>query len=208
MRTRIKFCGCRTARDVENAVVAGADAVGFVLARSRRSITVTDARRLLPLVPPSLLAVAVFVEATLPEVEPLLEMRSDLALQVTRLGKSIAQLPPVNVIQTVHVAADDDSNAVEIALSASDAHQILYDTRIGATAGGTGRSFDWNLILPVVHRRPSFVAGGLTPGNVGRCIRLLRPYGVDVSSGIETCGTKDPKRMRNFVDAVRAVDED
>jgi phosphoribosylanthranilate isomerase len=82
----------------------------------------------------------------------------------------------------------------------------MFDSSVAGSFGGTGRAFDWSLVAALARERPLVMSGGLTPANVGACIRAVRPYAVDVRSGIETDGRKDPDKMRDFVRAVREAD--
>ena len=85
-------------------------------------------------------------------------------------------------------------------------HLILLDTAAPDKYGGTGRTFDWTLARPIAEKYPAIIAGGLNPGNVGRAIKLLKPWGVDVSTGVETKGAKDMKKIIRFIEAVREAD--
>lgn len=110
------------------------------------------------------------------------------------------------VIKALHVrselAPEDVLNAAEVGTAAL----VLLDTAVPGEIGGTGRTFDWSLAARVAPRLPLLLAGGLTPENAGAAVRCVRPWGVDVSSGIETVGVKDAQKMRAFVAAVRAAD--
>jgi phosphoribosylanthranilate isomerase len=84
---------------------------------------------------------------------------------------------------------------------------ILFDSRYGGVSGGSGKTFPWDRVVAIARERSIIVAGGLTPENVASCVKSVRPYGVDVRSGIETDDRKDPAKMRAFVEAVRQADE-
>lgn len=84
--------------------------------------------------------------------------------------------------------------------------EAMFDSRAGAQHGGTGTAFSWDIVVPLARRRRVIVSGGLTPETVGACVRGVRPFGVDVRSGVETDGQKDRAKMRAFVRAVREND--
>ncbi|HIT64414.1 MAG TPA: phosphoribosylanthranilate isomerase [Candidatus Ventrimonas merdavium] len=203
MGTKIKLCGLTREEDAAAAAELMPDYVGFVMApRSRRYVAPEQAARLRRLLPAQIQAVGVFVDEEPETVAGLLERGIiDLAQLHGREDrayvKRLLELTDRPLIQAFQVR---DSRDVEAAMD-SPAHYILLD----AGPGGTGNAFDWSLIRDV--ERPYFLAGGLHPGNVAAGIARLRPYGVDVSSGIETEGRKDPEKMAAFVAAVRSAKE-
>ncbi|MDZ4655228.1 MAG: phosphoribosylanthranilate isomerase [Coriobacteriia bacterium] len=208
-RTRIKICGITTATDAAMAVDAGADALGVVLASSAREVTLDEAEKALAGVPPLVTRIGVFVDA-----DP-----AFVAEAVSRLGLSAVQFhgdespadcaaAPVPVIKTLKVGTDFASSMAEPFRGAVAA--ILLDTYCPHKSGGTGKSFDWQThtaALPGWARL--VVAGGLTPVNVADAVRILRPFAVDVSSGVEERPRhKDRAKLHAFVAAVRAADEE
>ncbi len=209
MRTRIKMCGITTPADAAAAVDAGADAVGVVLAESPRRVTLDEAVAVLADVPPLVARVGVFVDA-----DPAFVREA-----VARLGLTAAQFHGdetpeacravgVPVIKAVRVR--DPGSVRALTRFAGVAAAMLLDTHVPRIPGGTGRVFDWDAVARVLPRvAPIVLAGGLDAANVGEAIRVLRPFAVDVSSGIERSpGIKDPTRMAAFVTAVRAADEE
>jgi len=110
------------------------------------------------------------------------------------------------VIKALHVRPELAPDEVLYAAEVGTAAIVLLDTAVLGTIGGTGQLFDWSLATRVAPRLPFLLAGGLTPENVGGAVACVRPWGVDVSSGIESDGAKDPEKMRAFVAAVRAAD--
>ncbi|MBR1586607.1 MAG: phosphoribosylanthranilate isomerase [Clostridia bacterium] len=196
--TKIKLCGLRRQVDILAANQLAPDYVGFVFAKkSRRFVTPEEAAPLKALLDPAIRAVGVFVDEDVERVAALL--RSGVidcaqlhghedASYVARL-RAITGQP---VIQAFRVAGAGDIARAEN----SPADLILLDA-----GAGEGKPFDWSLLRGV--RRPYFLAGGLTCGNVGPAVEALKPFGVDVSSGIETDGIKDVEKMRAFVAAVR-----
>jgi len=206
-RTKVKFCGCRSERDVEDAVAAGADAVGFVLTPSPRRINLDVAARLMKLVPSDVTPVAIFIAPTRAEVRSIEDLRDDFVLQISTNGASAHFPTLLRVVRTVQIDDKVRPSQIEAALSTLRDDIVLFDTKVGRLNGGTGHCFPWKIVAPFVRRQRSFIAGGLTAENVGRCIRMLRPIGVDVSSGIETQGFKDVEKMRRFIAAVEEADE-
>jgi phosphoribosylanthranilate isomerase len=197
--TWVKLCGMTRAQDVVAAVEAGADAVGFVLApESLRRVSVEQAAGLgagvgiarylvtVDLPPEELLEAA--AAAAVDGVQPHGEYRDEAA--VAALDAGLAVLYPVAV-----------SGPVDLAGIPEAAVPIL-DTRVPGSHGGTGRSFDWTVASGA--GRPLVLAGGLTPENVREARAAAEPWGVDVSTGIESSpGIKDREKMRRFVEAAR-----
>ncbi len=208
-RTRVKVCGIARAEDAALAVAAGADALGVVLAESPRRVTLEQADAALAAAPPFVARVGVFVDAD----------EAFVGEAVRRLGLHAVQFhgdePPVAcasapapVIKALRVGRADDLEAAEAYRGAVAA--LLLDARVEGAYGGTGVAFDWHAVAPAVPSwAPVVVAGGLRPGSVGEAIRVLAPYAVDVSSGVELePGVKDAAAVREFIAAVRAADEE
>lgn len=208
-RTRVKVCGITRAEDAALAVAAGADALGVVLAESPRRVTLDQAEAALAAVPPFVARVGVFVDADEAFVEE----------AVRRLGLHAVQFhgdeppeacasAPVPVIKALRVSRAEDLEAAEAYRGAVAA--LLLDARVEGAYGGTGVAFDWRAVTPAVPSwAPVVVAGGLRQGNVGEAIRVLAPYAVDVSSGVELMpGVKDAAAVKEFIAAVRAADDE
>ncbi len=187
------------------AAAAGADAIGLVFAPYRRQITPALAREIIISLPPFITTVGLFVDAQADEVE---SVARDLCLGAVQLH---GEEPPevceqlrrrgLRVIKAIHVA--DRLDREHLARYAAAA-ALLLDTRVEGLPGGTGRTFPWEVAAGLSADFRIVVAGGLTPDNVTRALDTLRPYGVDVTSGVETDGRKDPAKIRAFVDHVRA----
>jgi phosphoribosylanthranilate isomerase len=208
--TRIKFCGMTSPLDVSLAVEAGADAVGIILAPSERRVTLTRAAELARAIPPFIAGFGVVdgcdeavFSAALGQLGLTLQFagatRPDACLQHSR-GR-----PYVKVL---HVASDGtiETGVAGLGPGAYRDALLLLDTASPARSGGSGVTFRWDVARALARERPIAVAGGLTPENVAACVRTLRPYAVDVRSGIERDGRKDPDLMRAFVAAVRSAD--
>lgn len=196
--TRIKLCGLSRPQDVLAANGLRPEFVGFVFAPgSRRQISPKQAENLRALLAPGIRAVGVFVDQ---DVETVAALLGRGVIHLAQLHghedgaylerlRALTQKP---IIQAFRVTSARDVQRA----SESQADYILLDS-----GAGSGTVFDWTVLSGL--RRPYFLAGGLGPDNVGEAVARLHPYGVDVSSGIETDGVKDPGKMAAFVAAVR-----
>lgn len=197
--TRIKLCGMTRPCDIQAANALGPQYIGFVFAKkSRRYVSPKQAAALKQLLSPEIQAVGVFVNEP---PEAVAELLGSGIIDVAQLhgGEDEAYIGRLRaltskpIIKAFRIDTPADAGRAE----ASSADLVLLDSG----AGGTGTVFDWSLIRNI--RRPYILAGGLGTENVALAIRALRPYGVDVSSGIETDGVKDRDKMAAFVAAVR-----
>ncbi|MGC9456952.1 MAG: phosphoribosylanthranilate isomerase [Halothiobacillaceae bacterium] len=206
MRTRVKVCGLTRLEDVEAAAQAGADALGFVFVpASRRNVSPAHARALVAAVPPFVQTVALFMNAPAEFVRSVVsEVRPDLLQFHGDEDEGFCASFERPYIKAV--PAGDSGAALEQALSSHRAARgFLIDSHGGGRMGGSGEAFDWSL-WPRRCDRPLVLAGGLTPENVGEAVRQLSPWGVDVSSGVETSpGIKDPARLIRFINEVKHV---
>ena len=199
-RLRIKLCGVRRPQDAELCADAGADEVGVVFApSSRRCVTLATARMVRDALPPDLRLVGVFLDAAAAQIE---EALGQVKLDAVQLHGSLPQRLPagVEVYVALHVGKLGDLARIRELPFAS---RVLLDSPRG---GGSGAIFDWSLARAAREHGPRslFIAGGLTPDNVSEAVRLARPDGVDVATGIEGAdGFKDPGRVRAFVRAVK-----
>ena len=196
--TKIKLCGLRREADIEAANELRPDYIGFVFAeKSRRAVDRETAVRLKALLSREIQAVGVFVNAQPETVAFLLEEEViDLAQLHGREGEEyisrLRELTDKPLIQAFRIRNAEDARRAE----KSTAEYILLDA-----GAGDGKTFEWELAESV--ERPYFLAGGLTPENAGEAAERLHPFALDVSSGIETDGWKDPAKMRAFVNHVR-----
>ncbi len=199
---RIKICGLR---DPEHAVLAaelGAWAIGLVFADgSPRRVGIDEARAVAAVLPPSIARVGVFVDAP----------AATIAQVVAAVGLTHVQVHGTTDVAALRAACDRpvilgvgvDGTAALAAAVRSDADLLLLDAAVAGQHGGTGQSPDWALIGAHGLRRPFLLAGGLTPENVGNAIAMVTPWGVDVSSGVESArGVKDAGRIAAFMAAV------
>jgi len=205
LRTRIKICGLTREADVDAAVEAGADAVGFVFYdKSPRCVTLARAAALAKRLPPFVMPVGLFVNARDAEVDAacaeipqlLLQFHGDeTPAQCGRAGRPF--------LRVARIAAGFD--LLDFATRFAHAQALLLDAHVEGYGGG-GKVFDWSLIQSAVPL-PVVLSGGLHAGNVIHGIHTLRPWAVDVSSGVESAkGIKDAHAIRRFCDAVREAD--
>jgi len=205
--TRIKCCGMTRIEDAVLAAELGADAIGLIFtARSRRRVAIEQARAIARALPPMVTTVAlfmdedaVFVDEVIAAVQPdLLQFhgteRDDWCAQFGR--------PYLKAI-----AMGEGGEALSRLRAFPGAAGLVLDGHGLGEAGGSGKAFDWSL-MPRDLAQPLILAGGLHAGNVAEAIRVARPWGVDVSSGIESApGIKDAARMRAFIEAVRSAQQ-
>lgn len=199
--TRIKLCGLSRPCDIEAANALLPEYIGFVFAeKSRRRVTPEQAAELKKLLHPGIKAVGVFVNERPEAVARLLNADIiDLAQlhgdEDEEYIRTLRALSPKPIIRAFRIGGAEDL----LCAAGSNADYVLLDS-----GAGTGTAFDWNLIQNI--DRPYFLAGGLDPKNVGKAVKTLHPYAVDVSSGIETGGLKDREKMAEFTAAVRKED--
>jgi phosphoribosylanthranilate isomerase len=198
----IKFCGCTGRADVDLAIEAGANAFGMIFAPSPREISLEAAADIARR-PPAIEPVAVFVNPSQALVDEVREMFPQALLQFS------GDEPPEFVarygdraIKAIHVDPDAINLADRVARF-PDA-TLLLDARHDGMAGGTGMTFAWEHAIPIARARRVVIAGGLNPENVAACIERVRPFGVDVRTGIERDGRKDFEKMQAFVRAARS----
>ncbi len=207
--TAIKICGCTSRGDVELAMAWGATYVGFILAPSVRRIELDVAADIARDLPSSVHPVAVLVNPMRETVAEILDAipRAQIQLSGDESPDFVAAIP-APVIKAIHVATEDaDVEQLRDRCNRFGSARILFDTKSGEAYGGTGRTFAWDAIADLARDRDVFVAGGLTAENVGACLAAVHPFGVDVRSGVETDGHKDPVKVHAFCKAVKDVDE-
>jgi phosphoribosylanthranilate isomerase len=207
--TKIKVCGIMIQSDLAHAVIAGADAVGFVVEidDSRHSISTGQAADLISQVPIYTKSVAVIAPVDVDEAVRLAaQTKADvLQLHGSLAPKNLAELKS-RVHQKLIAAVAANKGGKEAMRFGMVVDAILLDTMVNGKLGGRGSVHDWDLSAEIVRslRVPVILAGGLHPGNVAAAIEKVRPYAVDVSSGLETDGKKDPQNILSFIREVRA----
>jgi phosphoribosylanthranilate isomerase len=195
--TAIKICGITREADAGLAAAMGVNALGFVLwPGSPRHVPLARVRMICAGLPPFVTPVGVFVDPTAGEL-------ADAAAAGIRLAQvhgTLADLSPLPVVRAVHLGNNEDGLDMEV----GPTQTVLLDANDPVRYGGTGKTIDWTRAAAVSARRRIVLAGGLTPLNVREAIVAVRPYAVDVASGVEAePGIKDPLKLRAFIDAVR-----
>lgn len=201
---RVKICGITRLEDALAATQAGADAIGLVFyPPSPRAVSIAQAQSVLSALPPFVTSVGLFVDPAPGWVAEVLR-RCALDLLQFHGDESAAEChygrPYIKAIR-----ARPGLDLLEAAQHYPDARGFLLDSYDPAQAGGTGQTFDWSRI-PAAMPAPLILAGGLRPDNVAEALRRVRPYAVDVSSGVESApGIKDAALLRDFIDQVRTA---
>ncbi|AHE98647.1 phosphoribosylanthranilate isomerase [Thioalkalivibrio paradoxus] len=208
MRYRIKICGLTDSAQALDAAASGADAIGLVFyPRSRRAVTLEQARAIVQVLPPFVASVALFVDPAHADVEQVLDAVHPDFLQFHG-NESADFCGGFGVPYLKAVAMADQADPRPVMDSHPLARGFLLDSHGNGRIGGSGESFDWASI-PASLGRPWLLAGGLDAHNVGAALAQTDPYGVDVSSGVESApGQKDPQRVREFVQSVRQVERE
>jgi phosphoribosylanthranilate isomerase len=209
--TLVKVCGLRTLADARTAVESGANLLGFIFWQpGKRYVRPTDAAQIISTLRDegrSFEAVGVFVDPDLAEVEAAVTVCNldQVQLSGDEPAGLVAAMPRPTV-KAIHVRPGEEAAAAALVdANVLGAERYLLDTHADGLPGGTGVAFDWSALRPVGPR--CLVAGGLRAENVASALSILAPLGVDVSSGVESApGTKDPQRIRAFLEAVRTYD--
>jgi len=198
---KVKICGVTRLEDALAAVRLGADALGFNFwPRSKRYLPPAEARAIVRSLPPLVTAVGVFVDPTREEV---LRAADASGISVAQLhGDEPPQLCvslPIPVLKAIRVA---DAHALAL-LASYEVQGFLLDAPTPGY-GGSGATFDWTLAAEVAREFPIVLAGGLSPENVVEAVRTVRPFGVDVASGVESApGVKDHEKLRLFIERAK-----
>jgi len=205
MAIRIKICGITRRDDALVAAEAGADALGFMFyPPSPRAVTPPQAAAIIKALPPFIHAVGVFVNPTRDEVEAALAAGiGTLQFHGEESPEFCASFGATKVIKAFRVR---DAASLDV-LPRYPTDAWLLDSFVAGKLGGTGHAFNWDLVHTAkASGRPVILAGGLTPENAADAVRQVAPYGLDVSSGVESApGCKDPARVRAFIAAARSV---
>ena len=208
LRTRIKVCGITGKDDARAAVAAGADGLGFIFVKeSPRLVDPDVVRAVTGELPPFVNSIGVFCDEDIEVVEEIINY-CHLTLVQLHGSESPEYCKGVSrpVIKSFSVRPETESQ--ELVTYSEVASGFLLDTYHKDMAGGTGKVFDWKLVEQIQPPGPVILAGGLNPENVGDAIRLVKPFAVDVNSGVEyQPGRKDTDKLKSFADEVRKADE-
>ncbi len=212
----VKICGTTSSADAEAAVEAGADALGFIFAPSPRQVSIAQTAAITRGLPSQIEKYGVFVNPTFDYVVKVVQESGLTGVQLhmshepdlkQRLRSFFESEPGFKLLEVVHLGTEDTLTPEALEPFRTSCDGVLIDSRVGQLAGGTGVSFDW------VSARTAFTsaadmrliaAGGLSPENIAEAVATLRPWGVDVVSGVELSpGRKDPRRVAEFVQRAR-----
>jgi phosphoribosylanthranilate isomerase len=214
MRTvKVKICGITKEEDLEAACKFGADMVGFIVGftQSPRSIKLEKAKHLINIIPSNIKSVLVMVPKSFEEV---LEAYSRLKPDIIQVhGKSLNLrllkriLPETKIVKAIPVSGKE---VIERALSEVESFDgVLLDSHVAGRFGGTGITHDWSiskLVRDAIYPKPLLLAGGLNPKNVAEAIKIVKPYAVDISSGVEARpGIKDPAKIESFIREAKEI---
>ena len=214
--TRIKICGIREEVHALAAVEAGADFIGFVFAPTRRQVSPAKAREIVDTVKKSSSAikpVGVFVDTPASEVNRIADFCGLDWVQLSgneswEYCRQIAR-PIIKAIRIGQQLREEINAELTVGLKTLSPQRFitLLDSQVEGKYGGTGITFNWRLAQQVAKEFPVIIAGGLNPENVAQAIEIATPWGVDVSSGVETEGSKDVAKIKAFIEAVRRTDD-
>jgi phosphoribosylanthranilate isomerase len=215
--TRVKICGIKQKAHALAAIEAGADFIGLVFAPSQRQVTLSQAQDIAGAVKKrseAIAVVGVFVNMPTDEVNGIanscnldwVQLSGDEPWEychhITRPLIKAVRIKEGQ--QPEEICADLSAGARALA---SQKYIYLLDSQVKSKYGGTGMTFDWSLARQVTEHFPVIIAGGLTPENIAQAIKIVSPWGVDVSSGVEVDGIKDIAKIRTFIETVRRADD-
>ena len=201
-RIKVKICGTTSLKDAFLAVESGADAIGFIFYKmSPRNISQKEAKEIILQLPPFIETVGVFVNETSDKINRIAEQCKLNSIQLHgEESPALCRRVKRKVIKAFRVKNADSLKSI----ASYDVSGFLLDSYNDGSKGGTGQVFDWNLALRVKKQGPVILAGGLNPYNVFTAIHRVKPYGVDVCSGVENSpGIKDHEKVRAFIKSVR-----
>ncbi|MFQ3548214.1 MAG: phosphoribosylanthranilate isomerase [Armatimonadota bacterium] len=204
--TCIKICGITNAEDAIKAVELGANMLGFIFAESKRRVDISTVKNICRIIGPDIKTVGVFVE----ETEEILRALDECGLSYIQLhGNQSEQMAQrIGCESVIRVARVKDAEDIENLKNYSCASFYLLDTYKKGLAGGTGEIFDWDLAL-LAHNleKPFLLSGGLNTDNICDAIDKVKPFGVDISSGVESSpGIKDHNKLKELIENVRKAD--
>ncbi len=200
--TKVKICGIKNLNDAISAADYGADAIGFVFAKSKRRVSKEKARAIVRKLPPFITTVGLFVNETVENMEAACRFCGLDAIQLhgNELPGILNSLKDIKTIKAFRIQNEKDIGPIK----KYKPNAILLDGYSENKMGGTGTTFDWRIVKKLKTSIPIIVAGGLTHLNVSQAIKIVKPYGVDVSSGVESrSGEKDKRLIKKFIEAAK-----
>ncbi|ADD02682.1 Phosphoribosylanthranilate isomerase [Thermoanaerobacter italicus Ab9] len=200
---KVKICGLRRKEDIEYANQLKPDYVGFVFAKSKRQVEIEQALYLISLLDKEIKTVGVFVDEP---VENVLKIAQTLNLDVLQFHGDETQdyidnFKNFTVWKAIRIKDKEDLEKTKV----FRVNSFVFDTLTKNEYGGTGKTFNWEVLKGFELNVPIILAGGLNENNVEEAIKIVNPYAVDVSSGVETEGYKDFKKMKSFIEKVRGI---
>lgn len=216
--TWIKICGTTNLEDAQLAVEAGANALGFVFyEKSPRNVDPQTVRGIVAQLPAGVEKVGVFVHDSFTRIRDIVESTGLSIVQLhcrgwagieDLIGLNGSSAPP----KLIMALPADELSQSDVLIQGPKLHAMMLDSGSVQSPGGTGKTFDWEKAYGMIQGLslsvPVIIAGGLTPLNVAKAVKLFQPYGVDVASGVEAKpGKKDPEKVRAFIQAVRAAEK-
>ncbi len=212
MSTRVKICGITRVKDLEVAIEAGASAIGLnFYPGSPRYLAPRQAQKMLDAIPALVEAVAVVVDIPAVEAQKLMDLHPGLTALQWHGAANIEFVLQARWIRAWSVSQASDLSELETHLqkplvASLPPKGILLDAKVKGLHGGTGKTLPWDLLKGWKAPAPLLLAGGLNPENVAQAVRDVRPFGVDVASGVESApGIKDPAKIRDFFQALEAL---
>jgi len=199
--TKVKICGITNFKDAVKSLDCGADALGFIFyEKSKRYIKPSDAGKIIKELPPFVTKVAVFVDSSYRQINKII---NELSINLIQLHGNEAPEFCAKfrhpVIKALRIKDSIDKQEVD----SFPTQAILFDTHSESEYGGTGISFNWKLLKKLKIDKKIILSGGLNPDNIDEAIRTVKPYAVDVSSGVEkSYGIKDHQKIKKFIEAV------
>lgn len=210
--TKIKICGITRFEDVDYVNKLLPDYIGFVFAPSKRQVHINQAKKLIASLNKNIKTVGVFVNE---DCEKVKYIAKTLKLDVLQFHANedniyIENFKGLNIWKTISISVADKNNIMEDqkkinTINNYPINAILMDSYIKGISGGSGTGFDWSIIKNLVIGKPIVLAGGLNPENITQAVKLVNPYCVDVSSGIETNEIKDFEKIKKFINKVRLL---
>ncbi|MFL6556177.1 MAG: phosphoribosylanthranilate isomerase [Bacillus sp. (in: firmicutes)] len=200
---KVKICGITDVETATAAVQYGADAIGFVFAESKRRIAIEKAKEIIAYLPKEVLKVGVFVNETSAEIEKIASTVGLTHIQIH--GDETAAFSESLSLPVIKAISFQGNESLET-MGSFPSDYILLDSPKGKYRGGNGTVFNWSEVnLNLINRKKVILAGGLDAGNVEAAINIIRPFMVDVSSGVETDGIKDLRKIKTFIEKAKST---
>ncbi|WP_243270083.1 phosphoribosylanthranilate isomerase [Thermanaerosceptrum fracticalcis] len=206
----IKICGITNLADAETATAFGANALGFVFAPSKRKVEPDTARQIIKALPPEVEKIGVFVNEEVARVKEIANYCGLTGLQLhgEESPDYCSYFRNYDVIKAFRVSNYIDWQSIKPYVVNQCINKILLDTYVPQQLGGTGKTFPWEIVGEQEWEVPVIIAGGLNAGNAALAVRLGKPFGVDVASGVEKePGKKDPVKLKAFIEKARGLEK-